>query len=197
VSRVVRGTRTPTPGSSPRDPPMRAVDRTARITVGQRPCTLRVRGAPSTGCQPRPFRSLACSPALPFLAAPCASLVLCPRSQEEARGSNLEDARLKGCRWARLFQVFRDEPALLGFCPSSRCSRIRDCSGAGLALFGPGGPTSGSPRARRPVTGAPATPLDAVRFPPDRLPGQPRESPRFGGRTRNRSALDPLGARSL
>jgi len=125
-SRVVHETRAPVPGSSSRDPPAHAVDRTTRATVRRRPSRgafaahRRQSPAPESPGRRREAESPhdpGASCPRPLSAAPRASRALAPRFPRREPGSEPRRRFVRQSWWARLF---RGGPALMGFYPSSK-----------------------------------------------------------------------------
>jgi len=94
-----------------------------------------------------------------------------PQASFREAGDWTSKTRSKSRQWARLF---RGEPTLLEFFPSSIRSQVK-ASRRLLAYspFEPCGPTSASPRTRHPVAGAPHVLFAPSADPPDRTCARP------------------------
>jgi hypothetical protein len=163
-SRVVRETRAPTPGVMiPRDPPAVRSYRSPRPPSGSDPavqCGSCPLGQPVT-CPGTLSRTGASGPC-PLSAAPRASPVLArPQPARDAFAGTSETLLLmEPLQWAHLSPGV---PTLVGFRPSSN-GLENEGSRRRLAYssFEPCGPTNVWPRARRSVTGTPATLFNVV-----------------------------------
>jgi hypothetical protein len=196
--RVVHETRSPLPGSSPRNPPARVVDRTARATVGRRPSRGCVCGAPTpvtslpitqaAAAKRKPWRPGSVLPAPPFGGAP-----RLPRSSSpfpaKGPGERASETLVSGSTGGPA--SFEADQLLWGFIPHRDGSQVRASGGAWrthpssrealrVVHLGRDAP---SPERLRPRF---ASSFDSPGRTCARL--VPRDPSRFGDRTRNRSA---------